>query len=134
MLGMEKRVESLRQMWGEAPSEELLDKAAPAKSGVTTAVMLALVGILAAVAVYVVLDSRYTAKSLAYESRLASMDRRVAEAVAAPKDIARRLIVANTLTEISAKVDQLKGNMDPAYQERLGRIDEMVKGMQQDMK
>lgn len=134
MLGLEKRVDAMRQMYGEAPSEELLEKTSSAKNTASTGVMLALVAIVAALLAYFVLDGKYSAKTAAYEARMAVMEIKVAEAVNAPKEMAKRVITANTLAEVSHKVDQLKGSMDAAYQERLAKIDEMVKALQQEMK
>ena len=134
MLGLEKRVETMRQMYGEAPSEELLEKASSAKNAASTGVLLALVAIVAALVAYFVLDVKYSAKTAAYEARMATMEGKVAEAISAPKEMAKRVIAINTLTEVSHKVDQLKANLDAGYQERLAKIDEMVKALQQDVK
>jgi len=134
MLGLEKRVDTMRQMYGEAPSEELLEKSGATKSSATIGVMLALVAIVAALAVYFVLDVRYSAKVAASDARLAAMEGKVSEALAAPQEMARRVIVLNTLGEISAKVEQLRGNMDPAHQEQLDRMDAMAKALQQELK
>ena len=134
MLGLEKRVETMRQMYGDAPGDDSTEKTSAAKSAANTGVLLALVAIVAALLAYFVLDTRYSAKIAAYDARLAAMDARVAEAAKAPGDMAKRVITASTLTEVTHKVNQLKGTMDAAYQERLAKIEEMVKALQQDMK
>ncbi len=134
MLGLEKRVESMRQMYGDTPGQESTERSSPAKSAANMGVLLALVAIIGALLAYFVLDAKYSAKLAAYDARMAAMDARVMEAVNAPREMAKRVITANTLTEVTHKVDQLKGTMDAAYQERLAKIDEMVKALQQEMK
>lgn len=129
MLGLEKRVDAIRQMQGS----EDVEPDTPARNSARTGIMLALVGILAAVAVYIAVEGKYSAKMNDYEAKLAAMDAKVAEAVNAPRDMARKVIAVNTLGEVSQKVDSLKGQLDASYQERLAKIDEMVKSIQKDM-
>lgn len=129
MLGLEKRVDTIRELEGATETESQ----GPAKSAANMGIGLALVAIVAAVAVYFFVDSKYASKMSAYESRLASMDARVTEAMNAPREMARKVIVSNSLSEISHKVDMLKGQMDAQYQERLAKVDEMLKSIQQDV-
>ena len=129
MLGVEKRVDAIRQMQGDTKTEPH----GPAKSAANTGIMLALVAIVVAGAVYFMLDNKYSAKLSRYESRMMGMEARVTEAMNAPKDMARKLIVANTLSEVANKVDMLKGQLDVSYQERLAKVEDLLKSMQQDV-
>lgn len=143
MLGLEKRVEAVRQMYTEAP-ETPEDRAAQAKADSaastpgSTGVMLALGAIAVALGVYFVLDAKYDAKlaqaAASYEARLAVMESRVAEAMNAPREMARKLIVTNALTEVSHKVEQIKGNVEAqAQKDKLGRIEAAIKELQQEL-
>ena len=129
MLGLEKRVDAIRQMQGA----EDVEPETPARNSARTGIMLALVGILAAAAVYIAVEGKYSAKMNEYESKLAALDSRLAEAVNAPRDMARKVIATNTLGEVSQKVDSLKGQLDASYQERLAKVDELIKSMQKDV-
>jgi len=129
MLGLEKRVDAIRQMQGS----EGVEPESPARNSARMAIMLALAAILMAVGVFVVIDQRYSAKMAAYESRLASNDARLTEALKAPADMAKKIIAANTLGELSQKVESLKAQLDASQQEKLAKIEALVADMRKDL-
>ena len=129
MLGLEKRIDAMRDMQGISGTESQ----SPAKSTATMGIMLALVAIVVAVGVYFAVDGKYAGKLSASEARLAAMEAKVAEAVNAPKEMARKAIAANNLDEMALKVNQLKGQLEAAQQEKLAKIDELVKSLQADI-
>jgi hypothetical protein len=129
MLGLEKRLDAIREMQGETGTEAT----GPAKSAANTGIMLALAAMVVAVTVYFGVDGKYAGKMVANDARIAVLEAKLAEAVNAPRDMARKVIVVNTLGEMSQKVESLKGNLDASYHERLGKIDEMLKALKQDL-
>ena len=129
MLGLEKRVDAIRQMQGD----EGVEPEGPGRATANMGIMLALVAMLVAVGVYFMVEGKYSAKMSAYEARMAAVEAKAAEAMNAPKEMARKVIVTNTLGEVSQKVDMLKGQLDASYQERLARIEQDLKSMQQDL-
>lgn len=129
MLGLEKKVDAIRQMQGAEETEPQW----PGRSAATMGIMLALVAIVVAVGVYFGVDGKYSGRLADYETRVAAMETRMAEAMKSPAEIARKMVVANTLGEVSQKVDGLKGHLDASYQERLAKIDELVKSIQKDI-
>uniref|UniRef100_A0A7C3W8U5 Uncharacterized protein n=1 Tax=Fundidesulfovibrio putealis TaxID=270496 RepID=A0A7C3W8U5_9BACT len=130
MLGLEKRVDAIRQAQGIEGNEPQ----GPVKNTANMGVMLALIGILAAVVVYIAVEGKYSGIINSYNERMAAMEAKVAEAANAPRDMARKVIVASTLGEMSQKVNQLKGQLPaPDQQDKLGKIDEMLKSLQQDV-
>ncbi len=129
MLGLEKKVDAIRQMQGDEGTEPQW----PGRSTATMGIMLALVAIVVAVGVYFAVDGKYASRLAAYDTRMAGMESRMTEAVKAPTEMARKIVAGNTLGEVSQKVDSLKGQLDATYQERLVKIDELVKSIQKDM-
>jgi len=129
MLGLEKRIDAVREMQGANKTEPH----GPARSAATTGIMLALVAIVVAFGVYVSLEGKYALKMSDYDTRMAAMEAKVTEAMNAPRDMARKVIVANTLSEVSHKVGTLKGQLDASYQERLAKVEEMLKSIQQEV-
>jgi len=129
MLGLEKRIDAVREMQGS----ESLEPDTPASNAARTGIMLALVAILAAAAVYLALEGKYSAKLITYETRMAAMEAKVAEASNAPREMARKMIAQGVVGEMSTKAAQLKANLDASYAERLGKVEETLKSIQQDL-
>lgn len=131
MLGLEKRIDAVREMQGSTTTEA----ESPSKTASTTGIMLALVAICVAIAVYFAVDGKYAGKIVAYDARMAAMEAKVTEAMNAPKEMAKKVIVSNTVEEMTHKVTQLKGQLEgPAYQEKLAKVDELLKSIQADIK
>lgn len=131
MLGLEKRIDAMREMQGSNATEANN----PTKATATTGIMLALVALVAAVAVYFAVDGKYAGKVLVYDAKIAAMEAKVAEAMNAPKEMAKKVIVSNTVEEMTHKVSQLKGQLESAaHQEKLAKIDELLKSIQADLK
>ena len=130
MLGLEKRVDALREMQGADRTET----EGPAKTTATTGIMLALVALVAAIGVYFAVDGKYAGKITAYETRINAMESKVADAMNAPKEMARKVIVANMVEDMSHKVAQLKGQVEGPAQEKLAKMEELIKGLQADIK
>jgi len=129
MLGLEKRIDAVREMQGADKTEPH----GPARAAANMGIMLALVAIVVAGGVYFAVESKYSDKMSNYDNRIAAMEAKVTEAMNAPKDMARKVIVASTLTDVSHKVGTLKGQLDASYQERLAKVEEMLKSIQQDV-
>jgi len=129
MLGLEKRVDAIRQMQGDEGTEPQ----GPGRSASTMGIMLALVAILAAAGVYFAVEAKFGAKMNAYEARISAAEAKALEAMNAPKAMAQKVIVSNTLGEVTHKVGMLKGQLDASYQERLAKVEEMLKSIQQDV-
>lgn len=129
MLGLEKRIDAVREMQGSEKTEPH----GPARDAANMGIMLALVAIVVAGGVYFAVESKYSDKISNYDNRIAIMEAKVTEAMNAPKDMARKVIVASTLTDVSHKVGTLKGQLDASYQERLAKVEEMLKSIQQDV-
>ena len=129
MLGLEKRIDAVREMQGAEKTEPH----GPARDAANMGIMLALVAMLVAAGVYFAVEGKYTGKMNDYDIRMAAMEAKVAEAMNAPKDMAKKVIAASILTEVSQKVGTLKGQMDASYQERLAKVEEMLKSIQQDV-
>ncbi|GFK93150.1 hypothetical protein NNJEOMEG_00981 [Fundidesulfovibrio magnetotacticus] len=129
MLGLEKRVDAIREMQGS----ENVEPDTPASNSARTGIMLALVAILVAAAVYLALEGKYSAKMTAYEGRIAAMETKVAEASNAPRELARKMIAQGVVGEMTTKATQLKTQLDASYQERLAKVEETLKSIQQDL-
>lgn len=129
MLGLEKRIDAVREMQGS----EDLEPDTPASNSARTGIMLALVAILVAAVVYGVLEGKYSAKLSDHAARMAAMEAKVAEATEAPKEIARKMIATGIVGDMTSKTAQLKSQLDASYQERLAKVDEILKTIQQDL-
>lgn len=129
MLGLEKRIDAVREMQGAGE----VKPETPAGASARTAIMMAIIAILAALASYVAIEGRYSGKLAAYEARLSAAETMAAEAANSPRDMARKMIAANTLGELSQKVTALKGQVDASAQERLAKIEELVASLQKDL-
>lgn len=129
MLGLEKRVDAIRQMQGSEGTEPQ----GPGRSAATMGIMLALVAILAAAGVYFAVEAKFGAKINEYEARLSAAESKALEAMNAPRAMAQKVIVSNTLGELTHKVGVLKGQLDASYQERLAKVEEMLKSIEKDV-
>ena len=129
MLGLEKRIDAVREMQG---AEDVKPETAAGASA-RTGIMLGLIAILVAFGAYVAIEGRYSGKLAAYETRLAAAEAKASEAADAPREMARKMIVANTLDDVSQKVTTLKGQLDAPYQERLVMVEELLRSLRQDL-
>ncbi|GAB6039065.1 hypothetical protein JCM15519_36240 [Fundidesulfovibrio butyratiphilus] len=131
MLGLEKRIAAVRQMCGAGPGD-------PEKGGKdgkgpgSAAFVLAMVAIIVALVTYFALDNRYSAKLEAltanYEARLGVLE----DKIAAPQELAKKILVKNALTEVSQKLDQVKGLVPADQQAKVAKVVDMVKALQQE--